>query len=132
MAAVPFARRNAPREVQHRIAVIADAQEVAPAVVTSGGVLWRIGAGGEPEICLARAAGGWTIPRGRIHEDERIRDAAIRQILTATGFTGRAGRAIGPVRIGVERAHLFLLRCARASQSMFHDGETAGWLDLAL
>lgn len=98
-------------------------------VITSGGILWRVGAAGEIEVCLTRGGDGWTIPRGRVQEDERLKDAATRQVLTATGFSGRTGRALERIRIGGEIAHLFLLRCGRASRSLFHDDARSKWVD---
>jgi ADP-ribose pyrophosphatase YjhB (NUDIX family) len=125
--AVPASRSAIlPSIIHRRTAVTA-----APTgdVLTSGGILWRIGAAGEIEVCLTRTADGWTLPRGRVQEDERLKDAAVRQVLTATGFSGRAGRALERIRIGGEIAHLFLLRCGRASRSLFHDSARSKWVD---
>lgn len=99
--------------------------------VTAGGVLWRRGAG-DAEICLVRDVdGSLRVPRGVVHEDERLSEAAARAVLLATGFAGRSravlGRLVGPGEI----AHLFLIELTRAARSMFGSAEEIEWVPAA-
>lgn len=82
-------------------------------LVTSGGLLWRRRAG-EIEVCLLSPdLRRWVIPRGRVHEDERLEEAAVRTVHDLTGHIGRAGRPLArAASADGEVSYLFLLRCA--------------------
>lgn len=81
--------------------------------VTAGGVLWRRRAG-ELCVCLVTSERRFCeIPCGLVHEDERLSDAAVRIVRSATGFLGKPGkqlaRAVSDER---EISCLFLLQCS--------------------
>ena len=80
--------------------------------IFSGGILWRRGRDGEPEVCLAHAGKGWAIPLGPVHEDERLEDAASRHVQHRTGCVGRMQRKLERVPLGDDYAYFFLLRAA--------------------
>ncbi len=92
---------------------------LAPPSISSGGVLWRRGAGGEIEVCLARAGETLAIPRGAVLEDERLQDAAVRHLHSRTGRGGRIQRRFGRVTLGPgEFGYFFLFKSARDSRAL--------------
>lgn len=94
---------------------------------TAGGLLLREGEDGL-EICLARANDGWRIPRGRVLEDERVADAAVRRVYEITGVGGSRAQRIRRVVFGDgEIAQLFLIRARRSDP---HDPARALWVPL--
>lgn len=79
--------------------------------ITSGGILWRRAASGEIEVCLSRASDRWSIPRGPVHEDERLEDAAIRHVQLRSRRAGRTQRRFERVTLTPgEHCFFFLLR----------------------
>ncbi len=97
----------------------AAARRSAGSVVTCGGILWRQGANERIEVCLSSAGDSfgrhfWTIPRGRVQEDERLEDAAIRQVYDKTGSLGRMPKSLERVTLdGGEIGYFFLLRAGK-------------------
>ena len=98
----------------------AAAGRTAGAVVSSGGILWRRGVSDQIEVCLSSAGDSfgrhfWTIPRGRVHEDERLEDAAVRQVYDKTGALGRMPKSLERVTLGGgEIGYFFLLRAGKS------------------
>lgn len=88
------------------------------ATISSGGILWRR-TGNGIEVCLSTADDSfgrhfWTIPRGRVHEDERLEDAAVRQVYDKTGALGRMQKSLERVTLeGGEIGYFFLLRAGK-------------------
>jgi 8-oxo-dGTP diphosphatase len=74
-------------------------------VVAAGGVLWRPGPGGEPEIVVVHRPryDDWSLPKGKLERDEHPIEAACREIVEETGFRGVVGPALGTVRYRVEK-----------------------------
>lgn len=88
------------------------------ALVTAGGVLWRR-RGGEVEVCVIAAPDrrACALPRGQVHEDERLSDSAIRCVRELTGYVGRPGRQLARAASeDGEVACLFLLKCNEGSR----------------
>lgn len=86
--------------------------------VTAGGVLWRR-RGGEVDVCLVASPDRrtCTIPRGQVHEDERLSDSAIRCVRELTGYVGKPGRRLArAANEDGEVACLFLLKCNEGSR----------------
>lgn len=89
-----------------------------PVFVTAGGVLWRRRAG-EVEVCVISSPDRRTcaIPRGQVHEDERLSDSAVRCVRELTGYAGKPGRQLARASSeGGEVACLFLLQCNEGSR----------------
>jgi 8-oxo-dGTP pyrophosphatase MutT (NUDIX family) len=59
-------------------------------VHAAGGVLYRSGAGGVPEVCLVHRPryDDWSLPKGTGRKDEPALAAAIREVTEETGVTG--------------------------------------------
>jgi 8-oxo-(d)GTP phosphatase len=105
-----------------------------PVFVTAGGVLWRR-RGGEVEVCLVASPDrrNCAIPRGQVHEDERLSDSAIRAVRELTGYVGRPGRQLARAASeDGEVACLFLLKCDEGSRYESAARKiTALWVPLA-
>ena len=102
--------------------------------VTAGGLLWRR-RNGEAEICLLASPERMTaiVPRGRVHEDERLEDAAVRAVFDLTGYLGRPDRQLarGEGEDG-EVAYFFLLHCPTDERFVNAARKiTAVWMPLA-
>src|SRR4051812_43492610 len=70
--------------------------QITPHVAAAGGVLWRLGEAG-PEIALVHRPryDDWSLPKGKLHDDEPHLVAALREIQEETGFRGVAGIRLG-------------------------------------
>jgi ADP-ribose pyrophosphatase YjhB (NUDIX family) len=105
-----------------------------PVFVTAGGVLWRR-RGGEVEVCLVASPDrkNCAIPRGQVHEDERLADSAIRSVRELTGYVGKPGRQLARAATeDGEVACLFLLQCEEGSRYESAARKiTALWVPLA-
>ena len=89
-----------------------------PVFVTAGGVLWRR-RGGEVEVCLVASPDRkrCALPRGAVHEDERLSDCAVRSVREITGYVGKPGRQLARAASEEgEVACLFLLQCNEGSR----------------
>lgn len=107
-------------------------QSLHTATITSGGILWRRGASGSVEVCLAHSTStfgdSFAIPRGAVHEDERVADAAVRRVYEQTGLGGRAPRPLGRLSFATgEIAYLHLLRAPRGASTP----KNASWVPVA-
>ncbi len=69
------------------------------AIRAAGGVVWRPGADGEPEVLLVHRPkyGDWTLPKGKLMPGETPRAAAIREVEEETGLRCRLGEPLGSV-----------------------------------
>lgn len=114
----------------------AGAGRSAGAVVSSGGILWRRGANEQIEVCLSSAGDSfgrhfWTIPRGRVHEDERLEDAAVRQVYDKTGALGRMPKSLERVTLdGGEIGYFFLLRAGKPAADERSSSPESHWVEL--
>lgn len=104
-------------------------------VISSGGVAWREH-DGRIEVCLLCPPDGnldakrWAIPRGRMNEDERIRDAAVRQVQRRTGVLGRVQKSFERVDVGHgESSYFFLMKVSAKSGDCLGEPEAA-WIPL--
>ena len=102
-------------------------------LITSGGALWRRN-GERIELCLVSADAGqtWTFPRGRVHEDERLEEAAIRGVYDVAGQIGRPQKQIA--RLATEDgeiAYLYLMRVPPGERLTSGTRESARWAGLA-
>lgn len=68
-------------------------------VVAAGGVLWRAGAAGAPEIAVVHRPhyDDWSLPKGKLDRGERPIEAACREIGEETGFGVQVGPSLGTV-----------------------------------
>ncbi|GIF02991.1 NUDIX hydrolase [Actinoplanes siamensis] len=60
------------------------------AIRAAGGVLYRPGAGGVPEVCLVHRPryDDWSLPKGTVKDDEPELAAAVREVTEETGTVG--------------------------------------------
>ena len=81
---------------QGEAADVADAVTTgdAPALVLAGGgVVWRVGESGEPEVLLVHRPkyDDWTFPKGKLDPGETIESCALREVWEETGLTCALG-----------------------------------------
>jgi 8-oxo-dGTP pyrophosphatase MutT (NUDIX family) len=71
--------------------------DVTEVVRAAGGVVWRPGVGGEPEIVLVHRPkyDDWSFPKGKLHAGETELAAALREVEEETGLRGRPIRDLG-------------------------------------
>ncbi len=72
-------------------------------IAAAGAVVWRF-AGDETEVVLVHRPryDDWSLPKGKLEEDESVRDAAVREVAEETGVRAVLGRFLGRVRYRVE------------------------------
>ena len=103
-------------------------------LVTAGGLLWRRRKDGTIEVCLLSTPDRkrWMVPRGRVHEDERLEDAAVRAVHDLTGYLGKPGRQLARAASeSGEIAYLFLLPCSHDDHFVNAARKiTASWVSL--
>ena len=65
----------------------------------AGGVIWRNGASGEPEILIIHRPkyDDWSLPKGKAEPGETDEDTARREVEEETGVRATLGREIGTV-----------------------------------
>lgn len=68
-------------------------------VRAAGGVLLRRGRG-DDETCLVHRPryDDWSLPKGKLDEDESFEEAALREVAEETGYECRLGPALGEIR----------------------------------
>jgi 8-oxo-dGTP diphosphatase len=66
-------------------------------VFAAGGVVWRRGESGDPEVALIHRPryDDWSLPKGKLDEGEGFEDAALREVEEETGLRCRLGRFLG-------------------------------------
>ena len=71
-------------------------------VRAAGALLWRDGTSG-PEVAVVHRPryDDWSLPKGKLDEDEPWAVAACREVLEETGFSGALGRDLGATRYDV-------------------------------
>ena len=76
-----------------------DQPGMRPPVLAAGGVLWRPGPGGAPEVAVIHRPryDDWSLPKGKVDRGESEPVAAVREIFEETGFRSRLGRYLGSV-----------------------------------
>jgi len=69
-------------------------------VRAAGGVVWRNGRGGEPEILLIHRPkyDDWTLPKGKAEPGETDEETALREVEEETRLRCALGRELGTVR----------------------------------
>lgn len=65
----------------------------------AGGAVVREGEDG-PELCLVHRPryDDWSLPKGKLEQDESFKQGALREVEEETGFTCEAGAELSPVR----------------------------------
>ena len=73
--------------------------EVPELVVAAGGIVGRVGEGGNDEVLLVHRPryDDWTFPKGKLDEGETAPEGALREVLEETGHRCRLGAAVGTV-----------------------------------
>ena len=71
----------------------------AAEVKASGGVVWRRGATGAPEVVLVHRPryDDWSLPKGKLDPGESWEQAALREVLEEVGLRCRLGDELPPV-----------------------------------
>jgi 8-oxo-dGTP diphosphatase len=106
-------------------------------VIAAGGVLWRPGPDGAPEIAVVHRPryDDWSLPKGKLDDGETAPVAAVREISEETGFTVRLGPHLGDVHYQVpEGRKVVYWWSARALSGEFTPGDEVDelrWLDAA-
>jgi 8-oxo-dGTP diphosphatase len=69
----------------------------ADVVRAAGGVVWRPGPAGEPEVALVHrpAYDDWTFPKGKLLDGEEDEAGALREVMEETGLICRLGEYLG-------------------------------------
>jgi len=75
-------------------------RSVEPVIEAAGGVVWRRAATGAVQVLLVHRPryDDWSLPKGKVDEDESHRDAALREVEEETGLRCRAGAELRQVR----------------------------------
>lgn len=112
---------------------------------SAGGVVYRPGPEGQPEVVLIRPRGDerWALPKGWVEKDESPQDAALREVREETGVTARAVEALerieywfrtrqGSSPVLVHKYVDFFLMAAEEGDLADHDHEVdeARWFPL--
>lgn len=85
-------------------------------IKAAGGVAWRPGPGGEPEILLVHRSkyDDWSLPKGKTEPDEPLPVTAAREVLEEGGARLALGRRLASVRYNVggrpKRVHYWAAR----------------------
>ena len=71
----------------------------AAEVKASGGVVWRPGPGGAPELVVVHRPryDDWSLPKGKLDPGESWEDAAVREVEEEVGLRCRLGPELPPV-----------------------------------
>jgi 8-oxo-dGTP pyrophosphatase MutT (NUDIX family) len=66
-------------------------------VRAAGGILWRPGPDGRPEIAVVHRPryDDWSLPKGKLDDGETHEEAALREVREETGFRCRRGAPAG-------------------------------------
>ncbi|MGH2929815.1 MAG: NUDIX hydrolase, partial [Solirubrobacteraceae bacterium] len=72
-------------------------------IKAAGGVAWRPGAGGVPEVLLVhpKKYDDWSLPKGKVEPGEPLPVAAVREVLEEGGARLALGRRLVSVRYHV-------------------------------
>jgi 8-oxo-dGTP pyrophosphatase MutT (NUDIX family) len=68
-------------------------------VKASGGVVWRPGSEGGPELVVVHRPryDDWSLPKGKLDPDESWEDAALREVFEEVGLRCRLGDELPPI-----------------------------------
>ena len=72
-------------------------------IEAAGGVVVRVGSDGSTEVLVVRRERyeDWSLPKGKVDQGERARDAALREVLEETGLRCELGERLPSVRYEV-------------------------------
>ncbi|HEX5630220.1 MAG TPA: polyphosphate kinase 1, partial [Acidimicrobiia bacterium] len=106
-----------------------------PSVLAAGGVVTR-NAKGRTEVLVVHRPryGDWTLPKGKLDEDESLAEAALREVLEETGYTCALGPEIGMVeyrdRSGLRKfVHYFAMTVEEGAFVPNREVDKAKWLE---
>jgi 8-oxo-dGTP diphosphatase len=79
---------------------VADALTSDPLVLAAGGIVWRAGDSGEPEVLVVHRPkyDDWTFPKGKNEPDEPHETCALREVEEETGFRCTLGPELTSTR----------------------------------
>src|ERR1700728_3376121 len=95
----------------------------------AGGVAWRPGPDGEPEILLVhrKKYDDWSLPKGKTEPDEPLPVTAVREVLEEGGARLALGRRLVSVRYNVggrpKRVHYWAARVLSVDEDAVPNGE---------
>jgi len=81
-------------------------------VRAAGGVVWRPGSDGRPEVCLVHRPryDDWSLPKGKLDSGEGFEDAALREVEEEIGIRARLGDELPPATYRDNRGRAKLVR----------------------
>jgi 8-oxo-dGTP pyrophosphatase MutT (NUDIX family)/phosphohistidine phosphatase SixA len=118
---------------------MADNKPGSKLIKAAGGVAWRPGPGGEPEILLVhrKRYDDWSLPKGKIEPGELLPVTAVREVLEEGGARLALGRRLTSVRYQVggrpKRVHYWAARVASLDDRAVPNDEVdqVKWVDAA-
>ena len=74
-----------------------DSLATVPTIRAAGGVVWRPGRNGRPEVAVIHRPlqDDWTLPKGKLDGGETAEEAALREVLEETGLRCEVVRPAG-------------------------------------
>jgi 8-oxo-dGTP diphosphatase len=104
-------------------------------VRAAGGLVWRRAADGALEVVLVHRPeyDDWSFPKGKLHEGEDERSAALREVEEETGLRCRLGTEIGTTRYvdskgRTKTVRYFEMTLAGGTLAAAHEIDDARWV----
>jgi 8-oxo-dGTP diphosphatase len=106
-------------------------------VPAAGGVVWRQGDGGATEVLLVHRPRytDWSLPKGKLDQDEKWEDAALREVEEETGLLCEMGPPLASVfyhdrRGRVKEVRYWAMRPLSGTFEPNREVDAIEWLDL--